>query len=166
MQKNVQGFTLIEIMVVVVIISIMVGVVTLSFPDTNRDLLKEDAERFSSLVLLAEDEAILQSRDLALAINDEGYAFFSRENKKWQAFSKTPFKPRKLSGLEKPELYLEGVSIQLTKAEKTKPQIVIYSSGEVTPFTYSFGYEGKSKVTLTVDGGGNVKKEFKFEEKQ
>lgn len=159
-----KGFTLIEVMVVVVIMSIMVGTVMLTFPDRNKDLLKEDAERFTTLVSLAQDEAILQSRDLAIAINEDGYEFFSRENTSWLPFAEEPFSPRLLSGLVTSELYLEGVDVKLQSQQKTKPQIVIYSSGEITPFSYSFGYKGKSNVTLTFDGGGDAKQEYKFEE--
>lgn len=163
MKKKNQGFTLIEIMVVVVIASILVGAVTLSFPRTNDDLLKEDAERFSALLYLAQDEAILQSRDLAIAINDTGYTFLSRSESTWQGFSEEPFSPRELSGLVEAKLYVEGSSIELKKKDKTKPQIVIYSSGEVTPFSYAFGYKNGSQATIDVDGGGTTKLEYKFE---
>ena len=81
MRKNYQGFTLIEIMVVIVIVSILVGAVSLTFPRSTDDLLKADAEHFSELLYLAQDEAILQSRDLAVAIDDSGYSFLSRNDK-------------------------------------------------------------------------------------
>ena len=165
MHNKTKGFTLIEIMVVVVIMSIMIGTVLLSFPDTNNDLLKEDAERFTALVSLAQDEAILQSRDLAIAINDSGYSFLSRNDKSWTVFSEEPFTPRELSGKVNSELYLEGTAIKLVKKAKTKPQIVIYSSGEMTPFVYSFGYKNGSQASIDVDAGGTAKKEYKFEDK-
>lgn len=164
MKKLSAGFTLIEVMVVVVIMSIMIGTVALTFPNSNNDLLKEDADRFIALVSLAQDEAILQSRSLAIAIDDEGYSFFRREDKQWSPFQEEPFKARKLSGLVTSELYLEGISIKLKASQKTKAQIVIYPSGEVTPFTYSFGYKNKSNVTIAFDGGGDVKKELNFED--
>jgi len=165
MRKNYQGFTLIEIMVVVVIVSILVGAVSLTFPRSTDDLLKADAERFSELLYLAQDEAILQSRDLAIAINNSGYSFLSRNDKSWTVFSEEPFAPRTLSGKVESELYLEGTSIKLLTKAKTKPQIVIYSSGEMTPFVYSFGYKNASQVSIDVDAGGTTKKEYKFEDK-
>lgn len=165
MRRNSQGFTLIEIMIVIVIASILVGAVSMSFPRSLDDLLKEDAERFSALLFLAQDEAILQSRDLAIAINDSGYEFLSRDDKSWMTFSAEPFSPRKLTGNVKAELYLEGTSIKLKTKAKTKPQIVIYSSGEVTPFVYSFGNKNGSQVSIDVDAAGTTKQEYKLEEK-
>ena len=159
-----RGFTLIEIMVVIVIAAILIGAVTISFPRSSDDLLKEEAERFSALVSLAQDEAILQSRDLGLAINDSGYAFFRQNNASWEAFSDTIFKARKLEGLLQHELFLEGVMIKLKSQQKATPQIAIYSSGEVTPFSYFLGVENKNSITIKVDAAGNIESVFKQNE--
>jgi len=164
MNNRHQGFTLIEIMVVVVIASILVGAVTISFPRSGDDLLKEDADRFSALVTLAQDEAILQSRDFSLAINESGYEFYRRENASWEAYPEGPFIPRKLLGLVQSELFLEGVAIKLKSQQETKPQIVIYSSGEMTPFTYSLGNQNKSNITINIDAVGNIERVFKQDE--
>jgi general secretion pathway protein H len=159
-KRKLQGFTLIEIMVVIVVAAILVGAVAFSFPNTGDDMLKEDAERFSALVSLAQDEAILQSRDLALSINSSGYSFQRREGKTWVGFSEAPFNARKLKGVTQSELFLEGVAIKLKDKAKTKPQIVIYTSGEVTPFSYNLSNQDNSKVTIKVNGVGTIEREF------
>jgi len=162
--KYQRGFTLIEIMVVIVIAAILMGAVTMSFPRTGDDLLKEDAGRFTALVSLVQDEAILQSRDMALAINENGYQFYSRESGKWTSYSEGPFVARSLRGGIKSNLYIEGVSTKLKKSAKTNPQIVILSSGEMTPFTYFLGDADQSNITISVNAVGTVKQEFKREE--
>ena len=45
-------------MVVVVIAAVLISAVALSFPPIGDKLLKEHADRFSALVVLAQDEAI------------------------------------------------------------------------------------------------------------
>lgn len=156
-----RGFTLIEIMVVVVIAAILMGAVTISFPRTGDDLLKEDGDRFSALISLIQDEAILQSRDMALAITETGYEFYSREGDAWDVFSERPFMPREIKGLVTSVLYVEGVEVKLKPASKSKAQIVIYSSGELTPFTYVLSSPEDSSVTIKVNAVGTVEKTYK-----
>lgn len=156
-----RGFTLIEIMVVVVIAAILMGAVTISFPNTGDDLLKEDGDRFSALISLIQDEAILQSRDMALAITESGYEFYSREGDAWEVFSEGPFIPRQIKGLVQAKLYVEGLDVKLKPLSKTKPQIIIYSSGELTPFTYVLGTPENSTITIEVNAVGIVKKTYK-----
>jgi general secretion pathway protein H len=158
--KN-KGFTLIEIMVVVVIAAILMGAVVISFPDSSNDRLKEHGERFSALILLAQDESILQSEDFALSINNAGYTFYRRAATSWEVYSEKPFIDRKVDSDIKAEVILEGLSIKLKKPEKSKPQIVIYSSGEMTPFSYRLSNQEKSIFTIKFDGAGNLEKEFR-----
>jgi len=169
MQKKERGFTLIEIMVVVVIVAVLMGAVTLSFPKTGDDLLQEQADRFTALLALSQDEAILQSRDLALAIEEKNYSFFARsenenEEDQWQAYSSAPLVPRELIGGVEAELLLDGISIKLPKPDKVKPQVLILSSGEITPFTLVLAYPQKSSMTIKVNAVGEIDRVFKQEE--
>ena len=148
---------------VVVIAAILMGAVTLSFPRTGDDLLKEQADRFTALLGLSQDEAILQSRDLALAIGETNYSFYMRTESgdDWQIFDSPPFTRRELVGGVEAELFLEGVSIKFAKPDKVKPQVLLLSSGEMTPFTLVFAYPQKSRVTLKVNAVGEIEKVFK-----
>jgi general secretion pathway protein H len=161
-----QGFTLIEIMVVITIASIMIGAAVLAFPDSSNDHLKEQGSRFSALISLAQDEAILQSQDLAVAVNDNGYSFYRREASAWAAYSDKPFITRVMDGGIQSEVILEGLSIKLPPLKKAKPQIIIYSNGEMTPFSYNLSNEIKSKYTIQFDAAGTLKQEFVANEKK
>lgn len=160
MRKTNQGFTLIEIMVVVVIVAVLISAVALSFPPVGDKLLKEHADRFSALVALAQDEAILQSSELAVEITPNGYSFYQNENNTWLPLNTSPFTKRTLSNDFSTKMYLDGILIDLKDREKSKPQVVILSSGEMTPFTYTIQFQKQSEITLKVDANGEIEKAF------
>jgi general secretion pathway protein H len=77
------GFTLIELMVVLVIIGLAGATVLLSLPEAGGSLAGE-ADRFAARARAARDTAILESRAVALQIGRAGYAVAKRENGVWR----------------------------------------------------------------------------------
>ena len=77
------GFTLIELMVVLVIIGLAGAAVLLAIPAAGGSLAGE-AERFAARASAARDTAILGSRPVALQIGRGGYAVARREGGVWQ----------------------------------------------------------------------------------
>ncbi len=131
----------------------------MSIPRDINDQFKEQADRFEVLLRMAQDEAILQSRELALGFTDSGYAFFQLDNNAWLAKTDGPFKPRALPASLEAKLYLEGVPVILDS--KIKPQVFIYSSGEVTPFVYQLSLPSRGKgIKLDVNPIGEIKREM------
>ena len=160
MRKLNKGFTLIEIMVVVVIVAVLISAVALSFPPVGDKLLKEHADRFSALVSLAQDEAILQSTELAIEITPQGYSFYQNQGNSWVALNDLPFSKRQLPSEISTKMYLDGISIDLKNRDENKPQVVILSSGEMTPFTYNLQFKDQSEIKLKVDANGEIEKTF------
>jgi len=161
MKTNKQvGFTLIEIMIVVTIVAILTGAAMMSFPRDTNDLLKEEADRIHALLSLSQDEAILQSRELAVGFNETGYTFFALDNNTWSVYDDDVFRARRLPADLLSQLYLEGIPIVLEK-KLVKPQVFILSSGEMTPFIYELQFPGKDeRIKLEVNAIGDVKKEL------
>lgn len=161
MRAQQKGFTLIEIMVVVVIAAIMMGAVTLSFPGSNEEeILKKEADRFEALMHFAQDEATLQSREFSLALDQTGYTFYFNDDGSWveaqDSFSRTD-----LPEVILPVLILEEQTITLGKKGKVKPQVLILSTGEVTPFSYKLSYLNKINRLIDVDAGGLIEQRAK-----
>jgi len=67
-----EGFTLVELMVVIVIIGLAAAVVMLSIPERGGSLVTE-AERFAARTKAARDGAILDSRAAWVAVGPGGY---------------------------------------------------------------------------------------------
>ncbi|MCK5896359.1 MAG: type II secretion system minor pseudopilin GspH [Cocleimonas sp.] len=158
------GFTLLEVMVVVVIVAILSSAVVPLMSKNADDVLTEQADRFMALMSLVQDEAILQSRQLGLKVDEQGYSFLQQEDEgSWVPFDDGPFRARKLSSGIKASLYLEDVDIVLEEGgegeERTTPQVFILSSGEMTPFYYELTFATGSRVRVTMDAIGNSKQE-------
>jgi general secretion pathway protein H len=69
------GFTLIEIMIVVLVISITLGIVGVNLTRDDRDRVKEEADRLAMVLSAARDESILQGRVVIAEFRRDGYRF-------------------------------------------------------------------------------------------
>ncbi len=80
------GFTLLELMVVLVIVGISLGLVTPKLMKNDDDVLKEEATRLVALMEYAADAASSQGHWLAWMPTDAGYRFLQRNEEKniWQ----------------------------------------------------------------------------------
>jgi general secretion pathway protein H len=66
------GFTLVELMVVIVIVGLAAAMVVLAIPERGGSLISE-AERFAARAKAARDGAILDSRSATVAVGPDGY---------------------------------------------------------------------------------------------
>jgi general secretion pathway protein H len=78
-----QGFTLVELMVVIVIIGLAASVVVLAMPDPGGGVTAE-AERFAARAKAARDQAIVESRPAMLSVDAEGYQVSRRVRGEWR----------------------------------------------------------------------------------
>lgn len=73
--RRATGFTLIEVMIVVLIIGVTLGLVGVNLMRDDRDRVKEEADRLAMVLSAARDEAILQGRVLVVDLRRDGYQF-------------------------------------------------------------------------------------------
>ena len=80
-----QGFTLIELMIVVVVISILATMVALALGDGGRrERLRDAAHTVQLLSALGAQEAVLRSRPIALVVSSDRYYLAEYRDAKWQ----------------------------------------------------------------------------------
>lgn len=179
--KPTTGFTLVEVLVVVFIIGIMLTFIAPNLSSRNNEqALLQEAQRLSSLIELASEEAILQSKEIGLLFEDSEYSFvrLTNENEekkdtateddeegkskekeslvelqlgeekkakdKWVPLEDDILRSRELPEVFTVELIIDGVpyekpsrfsgSLGSDTDEEVIPQILILSSGELTPF--------------------------------
>jgi general secretion pathway protein H len=142
------GFSLLELLVVLVIIGIFFGVVMLSagLLQSDRDV-EQQARRLKSVIDLVREEALMQSRDYGVLFGNDGYRFYvyDYDERAWlEPADDDLLAPHGLGDGLEIELRLEDRDLDLEletedaeardDVETPEPQVLILSSGELTPF--------------------------------
>lgn len=156
-------------MLVLVLIGMASVGVIMTMPQHGNENENVDwqAQRFSTLLQFAEDEALISGKELALVFKDNSYrfAFYDYQNKKWLAMvseqiGKIIEVPESLTfeytllgsvwdeietedgDVFLDEDYLVQIDGEEDELKSLSPQVFIMSSGEVTPFGVLFSDSG------------------------
>ena len=128
------GFTILEILAVLLIVTIMTGLVVARLPAfaSSADVDRE-ARRLELLLKMAQNEAVLDSIEFGLRQTDDGY-LFQRYDDATQSWIKAeaPFQERVLD--EDVQLTLFAESANYSTLGEGVPPVLLLSSGELTPF--------------------------------
>lgn len=83
-RRQPRGFTLLELLVVLVIAGITIGLASFQAMPDQRQVLQGEAQRIALLLQLARDEAILRNTPIAFEAETGGYRFLLRSGNNWQ----------------------------------------------------------------------------------
>ncbi len=151
---NQQGFTLIEIMVVLVIMAIVAtfAMLTIGSIDQNSKL-KVSAFELSSLIKLAEEYAMLKPQQIGLVIHGQSYQFrayhIHDQDNPWQVI-----KTGLLSGKHQ---LPSSLQLSVEQADSDSPQILFYQNGQITPFVLMLtSINGQHGIRIFGAANGNI----------
>ena len=149
-----KGFTLVEILVVVLIIGITLGFALLSFGDFGgKRRIIVAAEQFAYHIKAVQQQAVLETSTLGIHISQAGYQTlrFEPNRHRWlpasshRLFQMQPF-PDNLIMVIKHSVHKKG-----------QPDIIINATGDITPFTLELGTNKQpSLITLHAEPNGTV----------
>lgn len=135
-----RGFTLLELLVVILIIGLISSFAVLSVGGRD-DALREQSRRLVALIRLAGEEAIINATDLALRLRRQGYAFAQLTPdgrlQPLQDEDGGSLRPRTLpEDIHIRSARINGLEADLEATEDAQggAVILLYASGEMTPF--------------------------------
>ncbi len=164
-----KGFTLIEILVVLVIMAVVISLAVLSIGTTGRDAqLDEESRRIEGLVDILHERALLEGRDFGLRIAPNAYEFvvYSPDRDRWLNLNdEHEFRHRDLPKGVSFQLQLDSVDVVLKPVAQVlssggappPPQVAIAASGEGTPFRLTLLREAtQARATVNGDAFGKT----------
>ena len=154
------GFTLLEVLVVIVIIGIITTMAMVSTRVLGGDHeMDQEAKRLVAVLTQARDDAMLEGRDVGLRIDARGYDFLRYDGRvdQWDLVSDDPLlRERALpDGLEA-SLRLESRQVRLpmrtapTERERAQPQVLVMASGDLLPFEVRLERAGTQEIRAVV----------------
>jgi general secretion pathway protein H len=157
-----RGFTLIEVMMVIVLIGVMVSAVQFSFSSSKPEqLLQQNSARFAGIFDVAAEYGMLNNIELGLYVDENTYQFLGYDGVRWSPIVDKPmfeaftlpegvelvlqlddlplenvllFDPALLNNAEDEGLFTE----EDEEEKKISPQVYILSGGDITPFSLTF----------------------------
>lgn len=150
-----RGFTLLEILVVVVIIAVMttIGVLSMGTLGGDRELDAE-LERYTDAAAAGIEQAQLEGRDYGMHFTPNGYQVYvyAAERQRWEGVAGDRLYERHEfpSGVQ-PRLEIEGKPVLLGRERADAPQlpqVVLYASGDVSPYRLSLAREGTDGIAV------------------
>ncbi|MGC1522091.1 MAG: type II secretion system minor pseudopilin GspH [Steroidobacteraceae bacterium] len=164
-----KGFTLVEILVVVVIMAIVISFAVLSMGTTGRDpQLDQESRRIEGLIGLLHDRALLEGRDFGLRIEPSAYEFvvYDPRRDRWMPLAQeSEFRRRELPKGVTFQLELDSQIVVIKPLDRSfssdeappGPQVAIAASGEGTPFRLTLLRAGTTaKASVDGDALGKV----------
>ncbi|WP_434939498.1 type II secretion system minor pseudopilin GspH [Shewanella sp. HL-SH8] len=173
MQKYRQsGFTLLEVLLVALLMGLAAAAVTLSMGSAGPEQeLKKQAQRFMATVELVLDETVLSGQFIGIVVDESAYQFVYYKDAKWE-----PIEQDKLLSVhdlapgmtlnlvldgmpldqedEQQDSWFDEPFIDEPSAEDKKknpePQILLFPSGEMTPFELNFSINDENRQPIDV----------------
>lgn len=164
-----RGFTLIELLVVLVLLGVLTSLAVLGsgIASSPARKLQDEAERLNSVLRVLLDEAVLDNREYGVRFDQHSYQVvrFDPRKARWVPLDDRVHALPEWAELsikvEEQDIGLLGAKDEKKSKEEKKapavkpPQLLILSSGELTPFTLRLaGGRGRDAPVLLLSSDG------------
>lgn len=138
-----RGFTLVELMVVLVVIGIIASAVVFVMPDP-RERLIDAGEAFAARARAAQETAIVEMADTALWVSPAGYGFERHVGGEWTPIGRQPFQDRQ---------WPEGATVEIAQQAEERTRVIFDATGLNGPLDVTLTREEEAvRVAIGADG--------------
>lgn len=153
-RRSPAGFTLLEVLVVILLVSLMAGLVGLAQGGQDSRRARHEADRLRGLIGLLRDDAVSHQRQHGLRLDVDGYSVWRLDGAgRWRP--DPAYRPQRLPV----DLRLRLEPAPERPDEQAGPQLQVLSSDEMTPFTLHLEFRGQPLLSLSSDGLEEVRLE-------
>ena len=171
-RRRLSGFTLLEIMLVMLLLSLTAAVIVPTFPNPTNDDAKQEAQRFYQLIQLWNEQSLVMSKVMGVRVEEDKYTLLELSDKNWKEVQK---RNRVVTAVDMPEeikleIEVAGMvdnedqlfsreslfdDLDFNEADEEEkidpPQLVMMGNGELFAFDLIFSADGENlwKVTGT-----------------
>lgn len=150
-----RGFTLMEILVVLVIVAVVAGAVSLSIAGAGgARVLTREAERTQALLNFACERAQLSGRDIGITLARTGFRFSHFDQDVWVPYREEALRARSWPPQLTVALSRDAQSVALDEKFPDRPQLLCYASGELTAFRLELALPDLAR-RYRIDGRGD-----------
>ncbi|WP_185826908.1 type II secretion system minor pseudopilin GspH [Shewanella canadensis] len=160
-----KGFTLMEVLLVVLLMGLAASAVTMSMSGADKQReLERSALQFMTATEMVLDETVLSGHFIGIVIDDESYKYVFYDEGKWKPLTQDRIlSERQMEYGVKLELILDGLPLVqddeeedtwfeeplIEKSEEDKkkfpePQVLLFPSGEMSTFELIFSSKDES----------------------
>lgn len=151
MQHRCRGFTLLELMIVIVLIGVLVGMVSFATGPNPARQARQEAQAIAGMIHQLREQAVLEGQEYGVRLSIDGYRAMKFDAQAWQPLATFYRWPQNL----RPQLELDGQFVDLGAGDGP-PHLLMLSSDETSAFSLTFSSDDTTWLNLSSDGIGEA----------